>query len=237
MPDIYQKINAIMADMPAIGKNQKNQQQGFKYRGIDDVMNALNPLLVKHGVFLAPEVLDRKREERATKSGGVIAFTVLTVRYTFYAASDGSSLSAVVTGEGMDSADKSTNKALAGAMKYALFQLLCIPTEEMIDGDSETPPGPAPKDEKKSAETDPMAAKQAAEDARILKARKEELHHLAVKYGIEDKGISSTMKELEDENYIKVKKLYAYSPNEYHDLLICIEQRLKDLGYTEREAS
>lgn len=145
MPDIYQKINAIMADMPAIGKNQQNRQQGFKYRGIDDVMNSLNPLLVKHGVFLSPEVLEREREERATKNGGVIAFTVLKVKYTLYAVSDGSSVSAIVTGEGMDSADKSTNKALAGAMKYALFQLLCIPTEEMVDGDAETLPSPEPK--------------------------------------------------------------------------------------------
>ena len=39
----------------------------------------------------------------------------------------------------MDSGDKATNKAMAIAMKYALFQVFCIPTEEMKDPDAETP--------------------------------------------------------------------------------------------------
>ena len=61
------------------------------------------------------------------------------MKYTFYA-EDGSSVSAVVQGEGMDSADKSSNKAMSVAFKYACFQVLCIPTEEMKDPDAETPP-------------------------------------------------------------------------------------------------
>lgn len=140
MPEIYSKINAIMNEIPAIGKDKQNKQQGFAYRGIDDVMNALFPLLAKHGVFVVPEVLSTNRTERVTRNGGNMAFTVSTVRYTFYA-TDGSSVSAVTTGEGMDSADKSTNKAMAAAMKYAFFQTFCIPTEEAAndDPDKETP--------------------------------------------------------------------------------------------------
>lgn len=140
MADIHVMINRIMQKLPAIGKGQVNKQQGFKYRGIDDVMNALFPLLGEFGVFLVPEVLDTTRTERTTKSGGNIAFTVVKIKYTFFAASDGSSVSVVTVGEGMDSADKSTNKAMAAAMKYALFQTFCIPTEEMQkdDPDRET---------------------------------------------------------------------------------------------------
>lgn len=145
MPDIYQKINAIMRELPAIGKGKQNKQQGFAYRGIDDVMNALFPLLAKHGVFVVPEVLSTTRTERQSTKGGNLAFTVSTVKYTFYA-TDGSSVSAVTTGEGMDSADKSTNKAMAAAMKYAMFQTFCIPTEEAAndDPDHETPPESTP---------------------------------------------------------------------------------------------
>lgn len=139
MKDIYSKLIDIMRDMPAIGKDKVNAQQRFNYRGIDDVMNVLQPLFVKHGVFAVPEVLDKSREERTSKNGSVMAYTVLTVKYTLIAASDGSSVSAIVVGEGMDSGDKSTNKALSVAMKYAMFQLLCIPTEEMKDPDSESP--------------------------------------------------------------------------------------------------
>jgi hypothetical protein len=126
-----------MAEIGAIGKDQTNKQQGFKYRGIDDVMNALQPVLVKYGVFVVPEVMEQSREERQTKTGSNLIYSVCTIRYTF-CASDGSNVSAVVIGEGMDSGDKATNKAMAIAFKYACFQVFCIPTEEMKDPDSET---------------------------------------------------------------------------------------------------
>lgn len=142
-PLIYEAISKAMAEIGAIGKEKRNQQQGFQYRGIDDVMNALYPVLSKHGLFLAPEVLEHHREERQTQRGGNLIYSILKIRYTLYAA-DGSSISATVIGEGMDSADKSSNKAMSVAMKYAMFQLFCIPTEEMIDPDSETPPESAP---------------------------------------------------------------------------------------------
>lgn len=135
---IYKKISEVMKDCPAIGKNKQNMQQHYAYRGIDDVMNALQNILPKHGVFYVPEVLESSREERQTKTGGTLIYTVLKVRYTFFA-EDGSHISAVVQSEGMDSADKSSNKALSAACKYALFQVLNIPTEEMIDPDAETP--------------------------------------------------------------------------------------------------
>lgn len=139
-PKIYSAIAAAMEDIGAIRKSKLNAQQRFQYRGIDDVMNALYPIFSKHGLFLAPEVLEHTREERTTKSGGNLIYSILKIRYTMYA-SDGSYVSATVIGEGMDSADKSSNKAMSVGMKYAMFQLFCIPTEEMkeIDDKMEDP--------------------------------------------------------------------------------------------------
>lgn len=136
--NIYESIAAIMQEIPAVGKGKRNKEQGFMYRGIDDVMNALQPLLSKHKVFVVPDVLEQTREERAAKSGRNLLYSILKVKFTFFA-EDGSSVSAVVIGEGMDTADKASNKAMAVAMKYALFQVFCIPTEEMADPDGETP--------------------------------------------------------------------------------------------------
>lgn len=136
--NIYQSIAALMQDIPAVGKEKRNKEQGFLYRGIDDVMNALQPLLSKHKIFIVPEVLEQRREERTSKAGKALLYSLLTIKYTFFA-EDGSSVSAVVIGEGMDTADKASNKAMAVALKYALFQVFCIPTEEMVDPDSETP--------------------------------------------------------------------------------------------------
>ena len=149
MAEIYQAIIGVMADIGAIGKDKKNAQQGFKYRGVDDVMNALQPVMVQHGLFVVPEIIDQKREERQTNRGGNLIYSVCTVRYTF-CAKDGSSVQCVVVGEGMDSGDKATNKAMSIAFKYACFQVFCIPTEEMKDPDAEVHTV-APREEPKIA--------------------------------------------------------------------------------------
>lgn len=134
--NIYESITALMQEVEAVGKNDKNAQQGFMYRGIDSVMNAMQPLLAKHKIFVVPEVLEQQREERQTSRGGNLIYSICKIRFTFYA-EDGSSVSAVVIGEASDMSDKATNKAMSVAFKYALFQVFCIPTEEMKDPDAE----------------------------------------------------------------------------------------------------
>ena len=62
----------------------------------------------------------------------------MKVKHPYYA-KDGSSVSSIVVAEGMDTGDKASNKALAIAMKYSMFQVFCIPTEEMHDPDAEIP--------------------------------------------------------------------------------------------------
>jgi len=135
---IYEAICNIMGEMGAIGKTKKNTQgSGFMYRGVDDVMNTLQPLLSKYKVFLVPEMLEHVREERTARSGGALIYSICKIKYTFYAL-DGSNVQAIVIGESMDSGDKATNKAMSVAFKYACFQVFCIPTEEMKDPDNET---------------------------------------------------------------------------------------------------
>lgn len=151
MVNIYQAITDIMSEGYAITKDKRNAQQGFQYRGIDDVLNTFQPLLAKHHVFVVPEVLDQQRQERTTGKGSSLLYSLLRMRYTFYA-EDGSSVSAVVIGEGMDSGDKASNKAMSVAMKYAMFQVFCIPTEEMQDPDAETPEPSKPKAEQPAPE-------------------------------------------------------------------------------------
>lgn len=143
--NIYQSITKILEEVPAIGKNKKNTTQGFMFRGIDDVMNTFQPLLAKHKVFMVPQILEQTREERQTSKGGTLIYSICKIKYIFYA-EDGSSIEAIVVGEGMDSGDKATNKAMAIAMKYAMFQVFCIPTEEMRDSDGETPPASKKKE-------------------------------------------------------------------------------------------
>lgn len=136
--NIYETIPKIMEAVGAVTKDKKNTSgQAFMYRGIDDVMNALNPAMTKFKLFVVPEVLEQLREDRTSKQGTALIYSVCKIKYTFYA-EDGSSVSATVIGEAFDSGDKATNKAMSIAFKYACFQVFCIPTEEMKDPDSES---------------------------------------------------------------------------------------------------
>ena len=113
-----------------IGKNKFNQQQQFKYRGIDDFLNLMSPILKQVGVLVIPQELETIRQERETARGGVLFVEHKRVRYTFFHI-DGSSVSAVLQGTGMDSADKAGNKALSSAYKYAVTQVFCVPVDDV----------------------------------------------------------------------------------------------------------
>lgn len=140
---IYAKMSAVMRDVGAIGKDQKNTAQGFKFRGIDQFVNALYPALTKHGVFLSPRSVNYTQElkdvTRSNGKPGVDKHVTVLMEYTFYA-EDGSSVTiGPVPAEGLDSGDKATNKALSAALKYALIQTFSIPTEDMAEADLDSP--------------------------------------------------------------------------------------------------
>lgn len=141
MSEVYKAIVSVAADIAktGIGKNRKNAQQGYKFRGIDDVYNELAPLLAKHGLCILPRILSREVAERQSKTGGTLFYVTVQAEFDFVCASDGSKHTVLTYGEAMDSADKATNKAMSAAYKYAAFQAFCIPTEGDNDADTTTP--------------------------------------------------------------------------------------------------
>ena len=165
---IYAAITSVMKEVDHIGKDRKNAAQGYSFRGVDDVYAALQLVMAKHGGFTVPEVLEDRSEERTTGRGAVLIYRILKIKFRFYA-DDGSFVEATVIGEGMDSGDKASNKAMSVAHKYALLQVFMIPTSEAKDPEnddhdvapkgSKLPPAPPapPAPEKKAA--DVMAKK------------------------------------------------------------------------------
>ncbi|ELY4034003.1 ERF family protein [Cronobacter sakazakii] len=137
---VYQAISAVAKEMAATGisKDRTNTQQNFKFRGIDQVYNALAPALVNHGLLILPRITERTVTERTTPKGTVLFYVVVKAEFDFVSTKDGSVHTVVTYGEAMDSGDKATNKAMSIAYKYAAFQAFCIPTEETaIDADAE----------------------------------------------------------------------------------------------------
>lgn len=137
---VYEAINAVQAAMArdGISKSQRNTQQNYAFRGIDNVYNALAPALVAAKLCILPRVLSRETTERQSKNGGSLFFTVLDIEFDFVHTEDGSKHTVRVVGEAMDSADKSCNKAMSAGFKYAAFQAFCIPTDGDNDADQHT---------------------------------------------------------------------------------------------------
>lgn len=153
---IHQRMVAILAELPAIGKTQRNEQQKFMYRGHDDVLNALNPLLAKWGVIVVPNVIERVTDARTTKSGSTMYEVNLHVRYRFYGTA-GDFVEASAWGEGTDSGDKSTNKAMTMAFKNVLAQAFAVSTAELSDADA-TSPEPTTRGAAPAQQSRPAAA-------------------------------------------------------------------------------
>jgi len=140
---IYKKMSEVMRDIGSVGKDQKNQAQGFKFRGIDQFVNSLYPALTRHGVFMAPRCVSEQHElkevTRGSGKAGIDKHVTILMEYDFFA-EDGSKVTVgPIPAEGLDSGDKATNKALSAALKYALIQTFSVPTEDMAEADLESP--------------------------------------------------------------------------------------------------
>lgn len=153
---VYQAINKVQAALAKCGitKDRKNQQQGYQFRGIDDVYNVLSPLMAEHQLCILPMVLSRECVERTSSKGGALFYTYVEVEFQIVSAEDASIHKVKTFGEAMDSADKSLNKAMSAAYKYMAMMTFAIPTEGDNDADSTTHEV-APKKEQSKPEPKP----------------------------------------------------------------------------------
>ena len=137
---VYQAINAVQSELSATGiaKDRKNVAQGYSFRGIDEVYNALSPLLAKHGLCILPRCTERVCVERQNNKGTALFYVTVRADFDFVSSEDGSKHTVTTYGEAMDSGDKATNKAMSAAFKYAAMQAFSIPTEGDNDADATT---------------------------------------------------------------------------------------------------
>ena len=131
-----ESIAGVLAKVKAVGKDSKNQQQHFNYRGVDAVVNAVHPVLAEVGGFVVPNVLNREVEHATTAKGGRMTVVRLSVRYHWHGTDGGDPVTGTVEAEAFDTADKATAKAMSVAYRTFLLQTLMLPTDDP-DPDSE----------------------------------------------------------------------------------------------------
>lgn len=135
-PTVIELLARVMADVQPVGKDSKNTEQNYRFRGIDAVVNEVGPVLRKHGVIVVPELLEASYRDVTTSKGKPSRECTVRVRYGFYGPA-GDHIDAVVPGESMDVGDKGAPKAMSVAYRIALLQALCIPTGDP-DPDSQS---------------------------------------------------------------------------------------------------
>ena len=185
-PTVQEALARVMGDVRAVGKDEKNQQQGFKFRGIEAVLNAVGPALRTHGVIVTPHLDSLERRATTTSKGAAMNCVDVVVTYTFTGPA-GDSLTATVPGESFDSGDKATPKAMSVAFRTALLQALALPTLD-TDPDAESPQGtvgqPIPRSAPQEAAPQAGPTPQEAAEKALADAwnSADALHHLGAWY-------------------------------------------------------
>lgn len=185
---VYKAINAVQKSLSktGIGKDRKNEMQGYKFRGIDDVYNALAPLLADNGLCILPRCTTREVVERTNAKGTALFYVTVCAEFDFVASEDGSKHTIVTYGEAMDSGDKATNKAMSAAYKYACMQAFAIPTEGDNDADATTHEVRGQHDLMPGEKEKPAPFSKGAEATRtlVMKVRSKIQEHIANDRGL-----------------------------------------------------
>ena len=138
--NLIQKIAAITGELGAISKEKKKDSQlGYGYQGIDDVVNALNPLLAKYEIAIYEEVMSLETSDISveTKYGakqGVRA----SVRMAYHVTDGKTTILTHGAALKIDYSDKSVTQAMSMAYKYAMIRLFAIRTKDTLDPDEFT---------------------------------------------------------------------------------------------------
>jgi hypothetical protein len=128
-PTVVELLTNVMRDVQAVGKDGRNLEQGYMFRGVDAVVKAVGPKLREHGVLVLPMLEKASYRDVQTSRGKPSRESTVEVRYRFYGPA-GDFIDAVVPGEAMDFGDKGVAKAMSVAYRIVLLQALCIPTDE-----------------------------------------------------------------------------------------------------------
>lgn len=200
-PAVYAGIAAVMSHMSkeGISKLRRSGDGGgprFAFRGIDDVYNALAPVMAANQLMMLPRMLSRTQQERQTQKGGVMFYTTVEAEFDIVSGVDGSRHTVRTFGEAMDSSDKSTNKAMSAAFKYAAMQAFCIPTEGDNDADATTH-DVQPREPQKST----MPDAEWAQLVQLVEASGADTIALCRHYSV------ASMRELNEDQYLHATKL------------------------------
>jgi len=171
--NVGQAIAAVMGRLGPIGKTESANGVPYKFRGIEAMTAALQPIMADVGLVIVPQaetvVIDPSPGQKEAWQDVMVKFQWLII------GPDGSSVTASTYGIGRDHTDKGTNKAQTQAFKYLVMHLFCV-SDPKDDGDAHDytdaayEPAPAAKDAAVEATFGALAGLKGTDDAAKVKA-------------------------------------------------------------------
>lgn len=135
---LVRKLAEIMALVERVPKNGHNTFQNYKYATEADIAAAVRSAMAERNLMLFPSVQETQWSVLEGKNSKQ-RLCSMRVRFTIEDGDSGEQRSFEMWGEGQDSGDKASYKAITGAEKYALLKLFLIPTGDDPEADSPKP--------------------------------------------------------------------------------------------------
>ena len=185
--NIFQKMLMIEKELGVVAKNleiQATKTSGYKAVSERDVIDAVKPLEAVYGVFSYPasrtvikdELLENAREYKGEQIKTISKFMRIETVYRFVNVDKPEEFIEITSyGDGIDTGDKATGKAMTYADKYALMKAYKIST-----GD------------------DPDATKSADEGYKVIQSDEPKITHKQAEYlgRLYQNDINETLKRM-----------------------------------------
>jgi hypothetical protein len=133
-PMIHTLMSRILADVGPVMKDQVNTAQKYNFRGVDQVVNAVNAAFKKHRVYITSKVVEGRFQDTVTTANKPTREVTGRICFTFHAP-DGSASESEVMTEALDQSDKGGPKAMSVALRICLLQALLLPTTDPTTDD------------------------------------------------------------------------------------------------------
>ncbi len=141
---LVRKLSEVMGEVERIAKNGRNDHFNYDFATEADISEAVRGHMASRHLMLVPSVEKTEWEVLTSAKGAPKKICTLTVTYTLMDGDSGEEMKFTILGQGEDSGDKATYKAMTGATKFALMKLFLIPTGNDPEKDNENRYTPKP---------------------------------------------------------------------------------------------
>ena len=144
MARLASKINAITAELGAVGQDGTNTQSHYNYTSYEQMNALMRKLLPAHGLSILPSVDDIKEYPYTTKNGTPGVRTLVKASFLIVDCETGFSIERKFVGADQDFGGKSSGQAVTECTKRFLLKLFHVSSKNDVDPDSRTIEGGLP---------------------------------------------------------------------------------------------